>query len=87
MLVYYYRFTTDVISTCAFGLHSNSLENPESDFRKMGRKIFKTSFRSRVIGFFSAGFPWLRRVLRLSFFDKDVKNFFETIVSFRTNKL
>lgn len=34
------RFTTDIISSCAFGIEANSLKNPDSILRKMGKKIF-----------------------------------------------
>lgn len=35
------RYTTDSIGTCAFGFETRSLENPNSEFRLMGKKIFK----------------------------------------------
>lgn len=37
------RFTTDIIASVAFGLELNSLENPNSEFREMGRRIFEVS--------------------------------------------
>lgn len=74
------RFTTDVISSCVFGLQANSIKNPDSIFRIMGKKVFNTTFRSRFLGFFSSFVPGLRRVLKLSFFDKDVKEFFSKMV-------
>lgn len=35
------KYTTDVIASCAFGIDAYSLEDPESEFRKMGRNIFQ----------------------------------------------
>ena len=35
------RYTTDVISSCAFGIDAHSLKDPESEFRQMGKRIFE----------------------------------------------
>ena len=35
------RYTTDVIGNCAFGLDTNSLQNPNTEFRAMGSKVFE----------------------------------------------
>ncbi|XP_034255739.1 cytochrome P450 6a2-like [Thrips palmi] len=35
------RLFTDVISSVAFGIESNSLKNPDSEFRRMGARIFE----------------------------------------------
>lgn len=34
------RYSTDVISSCAFGINSHSLTNDDSQFREAGRKFF-----------------------------------------------
>ncbi|XP_065221753.1 cytochrome P450 6k1-like [Planococcus citri] len=34
------RYTTDTVGSCVLGLGSNSLDNPNSEFRKIGEKIF-----------------------------------------------
>lgn len=39
-----YRYTTDVISSCAFGIQSNALKDPDADFLKMGKKFFEPTF-------------------------------------------
>lgn len=35
------RFTMDVIGTCAFGIETKCLTNPNSQFEQMGRRMFK----------------------------------------------
>lgn len=56
-------FTTDVISSTVFGLEANSLENPDSEFRKNGRLIFNLpilNFISSIIQFVA---PWLQKYI------------------------
>lgn len=38
------RYSTDVISSCAFGIDTHSLQDPESEFRKIGRAIFQSRY-------------------------------------------
>jgi cytochrome P450 family 9 len=46
------KYTNDVIATAAFGIQCNSLENPNNEFYKMGKKI--TSFNLLKFIIFSA---------------------------------
>ncbi|KAK0073844.1 hypothetical protein PV325_009112, partial [Microctonus aethiopoides] len=42
------RFTTDMIGTTTYGLKVNSLNNPESEFRKCGQDIFRLTLYQNV---------------------------------------
>lgn len=35
------RFTSDVTGICVFGMNTNSLRNPRTEFRAMGSRIFE----------------------------------------------
>ncbi|CAH1392175.1 unnamed protein product [Nezara viridula] len=42
------RYATDVIGSCAFGLEGDSLKNPNSPMRQMGKDLFDTSSINRT---------------------------------------
>lgn len=76
------RFTTDVIVTCAFGIECNSLFNPASKLRSMGKRILHFSKLKALKIFFSMMFRKQAVALGLRFNDVDVCEFFsETIRS------
>lgn len=73
------KFTTDVIGSCAFGINTNSISNTESEFRKMGKKIFATdgiSHFRRILRDFA---PSLARIL-LKILRPKFMNFFTDLV-------
>ncbi|XP_051155372.1 probable cytochrome P450 6a14 [Leptopilina boulardi] len=72
------RFTTDMISSIAFGLESNSLQNPNTDFRVYGKKSLDTHPVKAIFGFFWSRFL---DILRVPFTPKDVTHFFQTVFS------
>lgn len=57
------NFTTDMIATTAYGLRINSINNPETIFRKYGRQMFTfnaaRAFELLSIFFIPKAVPWL----------------------------
>lgn len=76
------RFTTDVISTCAFGLESNSINNPDSEFRINGKKIFQIPpLPQRLQQQFAFLLPNIYRFLRIPPIANGSEGFFKKIVN------
>jgi len=73
------RYSTDIISSCAFGIQCNCLKNPDAEFRQWGRKLFEPSFRNAVSGFLSQVLPSVERVLRLNPIDPKVSKYFRSM--------
>ena len=64
------KYTTDVISTCAFGIQSNSLNDPNALFRHFGRLIFDMNIR-RALDVRSIFFMhWFVRAFKVIMFNK-----------------
>ncbi|XP_017066146.1 probable cytochrome P450 6a13 [Drosophila eugracilis] len=70
------RFTTDVIGSCAFGLECNSLQDPESEFRQMGRSVTSKPLHSVLVQAFMFTQPDLARMLRFKLFRPEISEFF-----------
>lgn len=70
------KFTTNIIGSCAFGLNMNAMADENSEFRKMGRKIFATNWfrilRMRV----RDSLPKVYELLKSVFEDKESNEFF-----------
>lgn len=86
------KYATDVISTCAFGIGTNSLKNPKAEFREYGRKMFDfTRYRTlEILGLFFV--PSLISFLNGQFFAKDTteflrNTFWDTINYRESNKI
>ncbi|CAH2249532.1 jg18771 [Pararge aegeria aegeria] len=51
------RYTTDFIGACGFGIDSQALNEENSDFRKLGKRIFKRNLRDVFVALLMAMFP------------------------------
>ncbi|XP_049766409.1 cytochrome P450 6a2-like [Schistocerca cancellata] len=73
------KFSTDVIGTCAFGLQCNALQDPDSTFREIGRKMFKPRKSTMALRFLYGGVPFLQR-FKGKFTGDAVSDFFLELV-------
>ncbi|KAJ4432914.1 hypothetical protein ANN_15171, partial [Periplaneta americana] len=74
------KYTTDVISSCAFGIESNSLKNPDAEIRGNFRKIFENTLLKGIAGLFMFFAPNLQNFFRLKFVDDEYANFLRKTV-------
>ncbi len=70
------KFTTDVIGNVAFGLEMNSINDPDAEFRKMGKKIFQMDANTQIKIILMTTFRTLARKLRMTLFPAEVADFF-----------
>ncbi|KAB0800729.1 hypothetical protein PPYR_06468 [Photinus pyralis] len=74
------RFTTDVIGSCAFGLECNTMKEPNTKFRLMGRRAFTQTISDmlRIILIYLC--PTLVKPFGFGVFSSEVTDFFKNIV-------
>ncbi|KAL0110962.1 hypothetical protein PUN28_012778 [Cardiocondyla obscurior] len=74
------KYTTDVIGSCAFGIETNALSNENSEFRRMGRKIFAPTWKSMLRNKLRDFFPWFYQMLGYVLPQTEVDKFFIRVV-------
>jgi cytochrome P450 family 6 len=74
------RYTTDVIASCAFGIDSNSLTNPDAEFRYHLRNIFGSSIRQGLTALMAFFAPSFQSVFRLKYLDDMTSSFIRETV-------
>lgn len=74
------RFMTDVIASCAFGLETDCLNQPNSKFREMGRKMINFPKSKALKLIFASTFQKQAQMLGVRWNDKDVSDFFINVV-------
>lgn len=83
-------YSTDIICSCAFGLDSNTSNDPDSLFRRMGKKFFDDVSKWRLfLILFSINLPKIAKALHIRQTPKDVSDFFikvvEDTINYRLN--
>lgn len=75
------RSGIDVISSCAFGLKINSLQDKNNEFYRVGQKVTNlTTFKAYVKFVAQRVIPGVMKFFRIEFLDTDVKRFFSNMV-------
>lgn len=74
------KYTTDVIGNCAFGIEMNALSNEDSEFRRMGKKIFTPSSQQMVRDTCRQFLPFIYRIFGHLMQPRDVTDFFTHVV-------
>ncbi|CAH1395597.1 unnamed protein product [Nezara viridula] len=70
----------DIIASTVFGIETNVLENPDSEFRKMGKKVFDFGIVGFIKIWIIMSFPGLGKKLGVSINNKDVVQYFTDII-------
>ena len=74
------RYTTDVIASCAFGIDSNSLKDPDSEFGRRISTVFTFSVKKGLLTLMAFFAPYINTFLRLKFMDDKTNNYVRQIV-------
>lgn len=74
------RFNTNIISSVAFGIENDCINERDHIFRKMGAKNFENSWRMIFGMFFAFFIPKVLDIFKYKFTNPEVEEFFLSIV-------
>lgn len=74
------QFATNIIASVAFGIDINCFDEPDTPFRKYGRKVFALTFKNGLRQLLSFIAPSLMRLFKLRVNDQDVEDFMMSVV-------
>ncbi|XP_013171919.1 PREDICTED: cytochrome P450 9e2-like [Papilio xuthus] len=74
------RYANDVIASCAFGLKVDSHTDRDNIFYKMGNVAATFRFVQLLKIIVTASWPMISKILRISVFDQNVKDFFQDLI-------
>lgn len=73
------RYSIDVISTCAFGIESNCLMDPNAEFREFGRQAFNFSVYRSFEFMSSWMLPFVVKLMDVKFFSSETTKFLKRV--------
>lgn len=74
------RYSTNVIASVAFGIEIDCIQEPDSEFRRYGKKIFEISISNGLRSVISFISPSLMSLLHIRATDKSVQDFMTSVV-------
>lgn len=74
------RFTVDIISSCAFGMESNTLNNKHPELIEIFKEVNGENGPGIFFFFFTLAFPKIAKFLKLKMFTKKLTDFFSNVV-------
>lgn len=75
------RFTNDVIATCSFGIHVDSLQHPENEFFTMGKNVMNFNQVTALIKIIIFKLmPKVANALKITFLSPKITSFFESLI-------
>lgn len=74
------RFNTNIISSVAFGIENDCINDPKHIFRVMGAKNFETNWRTDMRNFLAFFAPKLFKILKFKIVEPDVEDFMFSMV-------
>lgn len=74
------RYTTNIISSVAFGIDNDCINDPEHIFRKMGAKIFEPSLKQGITDLIAVFVPKVFKYIPIKSVEPDIEEFIFSIV-------
>ncbi|XP_070161412.1 cytochrome P450 6B7-like [Polyergus mexicanus] len=74
------KFASEIMASCYFGLKTNTIQNDDSEFQKMCKKIMDPSFKIAIKRYIRDYMPKIFKWLSISLASQDVTAYFTGIV-------
>lgn len=74
------QYATNVIASVAFGIEINCIDDPDTPFRKFGRKVFDMNWKNGLRFLIVFIFPAFLKFFKIRTIDQDVEDFMMSVV-------